>query len=168
MAKEEVREVNKHFIEINSWAINPQSRMLYYLFIPIFFFGLLGCIWMIPFPELAFLKSRGYDIYLNWASIFIAVLIYIYLKLVPMLSYMVLISIGFMSYLIVQLEYYEQAGGLAAWIIFLILFLIGLSGLWLGTQSEQKKPSSAQFLKFLSLSPLWAWHLIFSKFKIKH
>jgi hypothetical protein len=168
MAKEEVKEVNRNFIEINSWAKNPQIRILYYLFIPIFFFGLLGSIWMIPFPEIAFLKSRGFDIYLNWASIFIAVLIYIYLKLVPMLSYMILLSIGLMSYLIVQLEYYEQAGGTAAWIIFFVLFLIGLTVLWLGTRSEPNKPSTTQFFKFLGLGPMWVWHIIFTKFKIKH
>ena len=168
MAKEEERKPVKYFDQIAGWAKHPGSRSLYYLFLPVFFFGFLGTIWMIPFPEIDFLKENGYHIYLNWASFLIAILIYCYLKIVPMLSYMVLLSIGAMSYLIVQLEYYEQNGGIAAWMIFLLLFLISLLILWVGTRAEENKPSLQQFLMFLFVGPLWVWHLVFKYFKIKH
>ncbi len=168
MAEESVRKVDRYFAGFAGWSQHSGSRTLYYLFIPVFFFGLLGLIWMIPFPEIALLKKYGYHLFVNWASIFIAILIYYYLRLIPMLSYMVLLSIGVMSYLIVQLEYREQAGGSAVWLICLVLMLVSLLILWIGSRLETKPPSIREFLSFLVHGPIWLWHLLFEKLRIRH
>lgn len=168
MAEENKVKAERYFGEIAGWSHHPGSRALYYLFIPLFSFGLLGLIWMIPFPEIALLKKYGYDIFLNWASIFIAIVIYYYLRLIPLLSYMVLLSIGLMSYLIVQLEYQEQAGGQAVWLICLVLMLLSLLILWIGTKFEKNPPSFGQFLRFLVHGPVWLWHLLFRKLNVRH
>lgn len=148
MAGKDLRKADQYFSEIEGWSKHPGSRALYYLFIPIFFFGLLGLIWMIPFPEIALLKKYGYHIFVNWASIYIAIVIYYYLRLIPLLSYMVLLSIGVMSYLIVQLEYQEMAGGPAVWLICLVLMLISQFILWIGTRMENTPPTPDSFSVF--------------------
>jgi len=168
MAEDNKSRAFRYFAEIEGWSKHPGSRALYYLFIPVFFFGLLGLIWMIPFPEIGLLKKYGYHIFLNWASIYIAIVIYYYLRLIPLLSYMVLLSIGVMSYLIVQLEYQEMAGGPAVWLVCLVLMLISLFSLWIGTRIEKNSPSGRQFLSFLLHGPVWLWHLIFKKLNVRH
>lgn len=163
-----VRVIDRYFAEFDSWSQHSGNRSLQYLFIPIFSFAVLGLIWMIPFPEIQFLKKHGYDIFLNWASIFIAIVIYYYLKLVPTLSYAVLVSIGVMSYFIVQLEYWEQRGGPAVWIVCLALLILSFAVLWIGHQKEEKPAPFTSFLKLLAHGPIWLWHFAFKSLKLPY
>lgn len=138
------------------------------IFMPMLLFGLMTMIWMIPFPEIAFLKKHGYHIFLNWGSFFIALLIYFYLKLAPTLSYFVLLSIGVMSFLIVQLEYWEKDGGPAVWLVGFLIFAISLIMLYWGAQKEVKRPDLTQFLKTVLIGPIWLWHFVFKRFKLRY
>ena len=52
-------------------------------------FSALGMAWAIPFPYLKFLGQ--YNGFFNWASFLIAISIYYYYKLSPVLSYLILI-----------------------------------------------------------------------------
>src|SRR5690606_41481039 len=68
--------------------------------------------------------------FLNWGSFYIAVVIYLYLRLAPTLFYAMLFSIGIMSFLIVELEYLERGGGPGVWSVALCLTPVGAIGLF--------------------------------------
>lgn len=160
---EPLRPVEEHFALLSRYSAHPGNRALQYLFIPVFSFAILGLVWMIPFPEIGFLKRHGYHIFLNWGSIFIAVVVYYYLRLAPTLSYAVLLSIGVFSFLIVQLEYVERDGGPAAWLVFLVLLVLSFLILWFGKSPEKEKMPFAHFLKLLLIGPIWLWSFVFKR-----
>src|SRR5690606_7015668 len=96
------RKIDESFFKMDQRFVQG-SEFVYILSIILLFFGIMGLIWMIPFPELDFLVSLNMQNFLNWGSFYIAIVIYFYLRLAPTLSYAVLFTIGVMSFLIVQL-----------------------------------------------------------------
>jgi len=164
--KREVRPVDKYFAELNdSFALG--NKVLYAIFLAIAFFGIMGLIWMIPFPQFQFLINLKMHTFLNWGSFFIAIVIYLYLKLAATLSYAALFSISVMSFFIVQLEYVEKDGGPSVVLVCSILSLIGLGGLFFLSKKE-KSISPADFFKLLSVGPIWLWSKVFDRFNIKY
>lgn len=162
-------KLERIYTELESLTQHPGHRALHYLFIPILFFAVMGLVWMIPFPVIPFLKKHGYDIFLNWGSFYIAIIVYYYLRLSPVLSYAVLFSIAIMSFFIVQLEYVERDGGPAVWAVCTILLIMSAIILWIAGQKGSDKPMTLKrFLRIHVHSPLWLWHLVFKKFQIRH
>lgn len=160
-----LREVDLHFQNLENQFLGSKGN--YAFFLTLAFFGVMGLVWMIPFPQLDFLKKTNAQTFLNWGSFYIAIIIYLYLKLAPTLSYAVLFSIGIMSFLIVQLEYVERDGGPTVIMVCGVLALIGLAGLWLFSRKE--KGFSAQlFWNLLTIGPIWLWSKVFDKLKIKY
>lgn len=166
--EEPQRPVDRYFSQLNAASIHPVNRILQYVFIPVFTFAVLGLVWMIPFPEIDFLKRNNMDTFLNWGSFFIAIMIYYYLRLAPTLSYAMLFQIGVMSFLIVQLEYAEQAGGLAVWVVCLLLLVVSLIGLLIGRGLEPIKPGMGRFSELLLYGPIWLWHFVFARLKLPY
>lgn len=144
------------------------SKIVYALFIALAFFGVMGLVWMIPFPKLGFLVRMNMDTFLNWGSFYIAIVIYLYLRLAPTLSYAMLFSIGVMSCLIVQLEYVEQDGGLPVWLICAVLTLIGIVGTYIQAKKESRVIGVADLWRLLTVGPIWLWSKVFDKLKIKY
>lgn len=128
------------------------------------FFGIMGLIWMIPFPQLEFLQKLNAQTFLNWGSFFIAIAIYCYLKLAPTLSYAMLFSIGVMSFFIVQLEYVERDGGPTVVLICSVLAIVSLMGLSIMTKPKR----FSSFLRLLSVGPIWVWSKLFDRLKWKY
>lgn len=169
MGEKETSKLTKYYVEFEERTQHPGVRALHFLFMPVLFFALMGLIWMIPFPEIAFLKKHGYDIFLNWGSFYIAIVVYYYLRLSPVLSYAILFSIGVMSFLIVQLEYWEAAGGPPVWVVCGYLLVFSFALLWFtGQKKEGKSSGLGGFLRLHAHGPLWLWHLVFERFKIRH
>lgn len=160
------RIVDLEFEELNSLSQNKTFRTILAVFIPLFFFGIMTMVWMIPFPEIAILKKHGYHIFLNWGSFFIAFIVYAYLKYSPMLSYVSLVGIGVMSFFIVQLEYWEKAGGPPVYLVGLLIALISFIIIFWGSKLERKPVKPLQMFKFLTLGPIWLLHFVFNKMKI--
>ena len=142
------------------------NKIVYALFMTFAFFGVMGMIWMIPFPQLDLLKRINAQTFLNWGSFYIAIIIYLYLKLAPTLSYAILFTIGIMSFFIVQLEYVERDGGPAVLLVCGVLAAVGLIGLWLFSKKEQNE--NQNFGQLLTIGPIWLWSKLFDKFKIKY
>jgi len=165
--KEELRPVDIYFNELATVFANPQNSVSYAILITLFFFGVMGLIWMIPFPQFDFLVKMGWHTFLNWGSIFIAIVVYSYLKLAPTLSYAMLIEIGIMSFFIVQLEYLERDGGPAVWILTGVIALVSLLLLLFLSKKEARPVSTADFLKLLTIGPIWMWSLLFKKMNLK-
>ena len=164
------RQVERYFYELN--MAFPGSRILYAIFLGFAFFGVMGLVWMIPFPQLGFLARLEAQNYLNWGSFFIAIVIYSYLKLSPTLSYAMLLTIGVFSYFIVQLEYLERDYGLSATLVFGLTTILSLLGLLvLGnlnrTGAAASQPGINFWLKLLAIGPIWIWSSVFAIFNWK-
>ncbi|MFD1768890.1 hypothetical protein [Sphingobacterium suaedae] len=161
------RVVDKYFYELDQYLIHG-NKILYGVFLALFFFGVMGIVWMIPFPKLAFLERMHMQNFLNWGSFYIAIVIYLYLRLAPTLSYAMLFSIGIMSFLIVQLEYWERDGGPAVWLVSLLILVFGAIGIWLLAKKERPTLSLMAVWRVVTVGPIWLWSKVFRQLKIKY
>jgi hypothetical protein len=159
------REVDVHFKNLDIKIEGNKS--VYAFFLILAFFGVMGLVWMIPFPQLEFLKKMNAQTFLNWGSFYIAIIVYFYLKLAPTLSYAALFSIAIMSFFIVQLEYVERDGGPTVILVCSIIAWVGILGLWIYTKRE-KQVSGKDFLSLLTIGPIWLWSKVFDKLKFKY
>lgn len=159
------RKVDLLFKELDSKFLG--SKILYSLFLTLAFFGVLGLIWMIPFPELNFLKAMNAHTFLNWGSFFIAIVIYLYLRLATTLSYAILLCISIQSFFIVQLEYVQKSGGPSVVLVCGLISILSVGALWILTQKE-KSATQQDFFKLLTIGPIWLWSKIYNKFNIKY
>lgn len=159
------REVDIQFKNLDNTFQGNKS--LYAFFLTLAFFGVMGLVWMIPFPQLEFLKKMNAQTFLNWGSFYIAIIVYFYLKLAPTLSYAALFSIAIMSFFIVQLEYVERDGGPTVILVCSIIAIVGLLGLWVYTKKE-KSVSGKDFWSLLTIGPIWLWSKVFDKLKFKY
>ncbi len=103
------RPVDVYFDKYQESHTNHTNEIIHWICVPLIVFSLLGLVWSIPFPHLGFLGS--YNGFFNWASILIAFVLYYYFTLSPVLFFMIIWVIGLMSYGIVNLEYWQVAGG---------------------------------------------------------
>ncbi|WP_294184507.1 hypothetical protein [uncultured Sphingobacterium sp.] len=165
---EPLRPVDKYFAELDANFQDPTNRLIQAIFLPLLYFGIMGAIWMIPFPQFEFLVKLNWHTFLNWGSFFIAIVIYYYLKLSATLSYAILFTIGGMSYFIVQLEHVQRDGGPAVIWVCLGIALISIIALFLGKGKEKGNITGQQFLQFLLVGPIWLWHFVFKKLKLRY
>lgn len=166
MKKEERREIDILFNKYSIAHQHPTNKIIQWICVPLIVFSIIGLITAIPFPHLAFLGK--YNLYINWFSIVLAISIYYYLKLSPLLSYLMLFFFGFCYYFIVQLEYVEKAGGPALWQVSLGIFVLALIGQFIGQKIEGRKFSFLDDAKLLLIGPLWLWHFVLIKLQIKY
>lgn len=162
----ELRTIDKYFESLDL-HFGKGNKILYAIFLALAFFGVMGLIWMIPFPQFDFLVNLNMHTFLNWGSFFIAIVIYCYLKLAPTLSYAMLFSIAIMSYFIVQLEYVERDGGPTVILVCSIISIVSLLVLYFLTKKE-RNIGGKEFLNFLTIGPIWLWSKLFQKVKLKY
>lgn len=161
-----LRPVDKLFEAYAADNSTPTNKILQWFFVPLFAFGLFALVWSLPFPHIAFLGK--YNGFINWASFLLAITIYAYYKLSPVLSYFILFTLFGFSYLIIQLEYMQKAGGAALWQVSLIIFTVGLLGYFIATMAENKQIGIVKKLKNLLIAPLYLWHLLWRKVSVKY
>ena len=146
---------------------NPINRAIQWICIPLLAFGILGLVWSIPFPHLDFLGR--YNGFVNWASFLIAVSIYYYLKLSPLLSYGVLFLVFAFSAGIVSLEkLHNNQNWPTMGTVCLGILIVGLVLQFIGYKNEDKTPSLSDNIKSLIDGPLWLMHNIFKKLGIRN
>src|SRR5690606_13526083 len=161
------RPIERIFYEMDQ-SCPRGNKIVYARLIALAFFGVMGLVWMIPFPKLGFLVRTNMDTFLNWGSFYIAIIIYLYLRLAPTLSYAMLFTIGVMSFCIVQLEYVERDGGPAVWLVCIVLTLIGVIGTTLQAKKEPTAIPPAAIWRLLTIGPIWLWSKVFAALKIKY
>ena len=153
----EKRPVDVLLDEYSSFHTNPANRIINYFCIPLVSFGILAFVWSIPFPDLAFLGAKKG--FLNLASFLVAFVVYYYMRLSPMLSYIMLFWMGAFSYLIVLLEKNVVLAQIG-----LLLFVIGNIAQLIGYKKEGRRPVFAQDFKFMLIGPMWLFSLMLKKF----
>jgi len=164
--KTDERPVDRYFREYEAAHRDDVNIRIHYFCIPLLAFSLFGLIWAIPFPHLGFLGV--YNGYFNWASFVIAIAIYFYLKLSPIISYFILfILLGF-SYGIMELVSWQQTGGPAMWSICLSAFIPSLSALLIGNIREATYPQNGLNIKSLVIAPAYLLNQLLNKLRIKN
>src|SRR5690606_18796135 len=106
--------------------------------------------------------------FVNWASFLVAFTIYYYYRLSPTLSYGMLLVVGIFSYCIVQLEYWEIAGGLSLWLVCLLIFVLSWIGQFIGNRAEARNVSFLTYSKFLLIGPIWLLSKTYKKLNIPY
>lgn len=145
---------------------NPINMLMQIIGVPLLVFGIFGLVWAIPFPYIKFLGQYNQDF--NWSSFLIAISIYYYLKLSPVLSYIVLfILLGF-SYLVIELLQWQHTGGPALSVVCGIMFIVACILLFIGYKKEGKRLSFEYRYKNLLIAPLFLLHLVFRRFALKY
>lgn len=160
------RPVDVLLDEYASFHTNKTNRVINYFCIPLIAFGILTFVWSIPFPHLDFLGK--YNGFINWASFLVAFSLYYYLRLSPILSYIMLFLLFGFSYAITLLEAGQKTGGPALPQVGLILFVLGNIAQLIGYRAEGRKPTFAEDFKFLLIGPMWLMSLILKRFKIRY
>jgi uncharacterized membrane protein YGL010W len=149
---------------LNKYAVShqdPINKVIHLLCVPLAMFGLFGLLWAIPFPNVKFLGI--YNGYFNWASFAIAIAVYYYLRISPMMSYAILfILLGF-SYLIMTLLSWQTSGGPAMWLICVAVFVPSVCLMLYGNTREK---TFAQYGLNLTSLPLAPAHLLYKLLKI--
>ncbi|MCJ8210305.1 hypothetical protein MUY27_11350 [Mucilaginibacter sp. RS28] len=161
-----VPPAEKKYQLFEGFAVGSESRKLQLLLIPLGLFGLMGVLWAIPFPQLKFLGE--YNAYFNWASFFIAVIIYVHLKMSPLVSYLLLFMLFAFSYGIIQLEQWHEQGGLSVALVAGIVLLIFLSAEWILYTKVKEKYQAASFITTIVNSPTWLMVVLAKKLKMNY
>jgi uncharacterized membrane protein YGL010W len=164
--KTEKRPIDILIDEYAGFHQKPANQYINYICIPLILFSILGFIWSIPFPHLGFLGS--YNGYFNWASFLIAFAIYYYMKRSPVLSYIMLIMIFAFTYIIIQLQAWQKAGGFILPQMCVVVFVMANIAQLIGYRIEGKKPTFMENFKFLLIEPIWLLSLGLKRFKIKY
>ncbi|AYL97152.1 Mpo1-like protein [Mucilaginibacter celer] len=160
------RPVDRYFREYAAGHQDPVNIGIHYFCIPLLAFSLFGLIWAIPFPHLPFLGI--YNGYFNWASFVIAIAIYYYLRLSPIISYFILfILLGF-SYGIMELITWQQTGGPAMPALCLSIFIPSLSALLIGNSRENTYAQNRLNIKSLIIAPAYLLNQLLNKLRIKN
>ena len=142
---------------------NLTNRQIQWICIPLLTFGFLGMIWSIPFPYLEFLGK--YNGFVNWASFVIAISVYYYYKLSPLLSYGVLLMVFTFSAGIVGLEkLHSNHNWPPMGTLSMCIFILGLVFQYIGYKSEGKIPDLLSSFKSFLNGPLWLTYQLIRKF----
>ncbi len=166
MKKEEKRTIDVLFDKYSESHQNPTNKLIHWFCVPLIVFSIIGLLTAIPFPHIGFLGK--YNMYINWFSFVLAISIYYYSTLSPILSYLMLFFFGICYFFVIQLEYLERDGGLALWKVSLWIFVFAWIGQLIGHKIEGKKPSFLDDLKFLLIGPIWLLSSILKKMNIKY
>lgn len=160
------RPVDRYFREYEEAHQDRVNQIIYYICIPTLAFSVFGLIWSIPFPHLAFLGV--YNGYFNWASFVIAIAIYFYLKLSPIISYFILFVLLGFSYGIMELVTWQQAGGPALWSLCISVFIPSISALLIGNGREPQYSKNGLNIKSLLIAPAYLLNQLLNKLRIKN
>jgi uncharacterized membrane protein YGL010W len=152
---------------INRYALShqdPANQVMHYICVPLLMFSIFGLLWAIPFPYFKFLGT--YNGYFNWASFAIAIAVYYYLRISPLISYtMLFVLLGF-SYLIMTLLSWQTTGGPAMWVVCLIIFIPSACLLLIGNTREKTFSQYGLNLKSLPVAPVVLMYLLLKKLRI--
>jgi uncharacterized membrane protein YGL010W len=156
------RPVDAYFDKYAESHQNHANKLIHWICVPLIVFSLLGLVWAIPFPHLAFLGKLSR--YVNWATFLILFSVVYYFRLSPPLAFAMLFVIAIFGAAIVTLEkLHNEQGWPEMWQVCLVIFFLSWVGQFIGHKIEGKKPSFLDDLRFLLIGPIWLLHFLFHK-----
>jgi uncharacterized membrane protein YGL010W len=164
--KIEKRAIDVIIDQYASFHQKPANRLINYICIPLIVFSVVGFVWSLPFPQLKFLGI--YNTYLNWGSFLIAFSVYYYMRLSPILSYIMLLLLFALVYIIIQLQLAEKSGGFVLPQVCVFIFIMANIAQFIGYRIEGRKPTFSDEFKFMLIAPLWLLSLVLKRFGVKY
>lgn len=159
--------IETYFAQYAESHQNHTNKFIHWVCVPLIVFSLLGLVWSVPFPEMAFL-GKGQR-YVNWASFLILFAIIFYFRLsVPLTMAMLIVIIVFSGVIVTIEKLHKTAGWPVLWQVCLVIFVISWIGQFIGHRIEGKKPSFLDDLKFLLIGPIWLLHFVFKKLGLQY
>lgn len=160
-----MKTIDTWFEEYGESHQNPINKKLHWICIPAIVFSLIGLLWSIPHGYFEGIFPGQFSPFLNWATIFLGMVLLYYLRLsIPMAIGMLVFTLGVLygnNYVIHNIQ-------MSLWKFSLIVFVIAWIGQFIGHKIEGKKPSFFQDLQFLFIGPAWLMGFIFRKLNIKY
>jgi uncharacterized membrane protein YGL010W len=158
--------VELYFDKFAATHQSPANKVAQIIFIPLLVFSIFAIVWCIHFPYIKFLGTYNADF--NWASILLAIVVYAYIRLSPVLGYFILFILLIIFYAITELAQWQTAGGPQLWMLGDMVFIVSCIGLFIGYKQEGKKLSFEYRYKNLFIAPVFLLHLVLKRFKIKY
>tara|TARA_Y100001935_G_C17290056_1_gene502749 strand:+ start:368 stop:847 length:480 start_codon:yes stop_codon:yes gene_type:complete len=159
-----MKSIDKWFEEYGESHQNSMNKKIHWICIPLIVFSLIGLLWAIPNNILLKIYSGKFSIFFNWATLFIALIIFYYL----VLSYKIAIGMFLFSLLIIYISYFIDNSSIELWKFSSIVFIFSWIGQFIGHKIEGKKPSFFKDIQFLFIGPAWLLGFIYRKYNIKY
>jgi uncharacterized membrane protein YGL010W len=140
---------DNYYTLYNKTVLQQPARFVHLLAIPLLLFSLFGLLWAMPFPHIGF--AGTYNGYINWASFLLAFMIYYYLKMSPMVSYIMLFFLLLCAYGVVQLIAWQTLGGPKLWLVCAVMFIVSTVALVF----TGNRPYSLNKTRQILAGPLW-------------
>jgi hypothetical protein len=157
-SSKEPKGINHYWSEYQAVFPSSTDKLVSGVGMVLTLLAFMGITWSLPFPKLHFLGQ--YATYFNWASFLIAFYVaYYYFKLAPLYSYVILLVLFGLSYVITELDQAHQHGGPSVWPISFVLLVIGVGVLVL----FKKSGSIVQALKFILVGPACIFKLLLKR-----
>jgi len=139
---------------------NHTNKLVHWICVPAITVSLLGLLWSIPTPGFA-----EQQFLLNWATLFIALVLVYYVWLsIPLAVGMLFFTSGIVGLIYLHGKYLP----LELWQTSVGIFVLAWIGQFIGHQVEGKKPSFFQDLQYLLIGPLWLLGFIYRRLGIKY
>lgn len=142
---------------------NSTNKLIHWICVPLIFYSIVALVYSIPNEILR--PLFGEAMWVNWATITLAVVLIYYARLsLPIAIGMLLFSAACMFIC----HYLSSTVDVSLWIIALVIFVAAWAGQFYGHKIEGKKPSFLKDLQFLLIGPAWLMHFLFEKWGIKY
>jgi len=145
---------------------NPVNKLIYIIFIPLLVLSLFGIAWVIPFPYIKFLGQYNQDF--NWSSFLLAAMVYYYLRLSPVLAYVMLFILLVYFYMITSFLQIQKSGIDNLALVSLVIYTISCIVLFIGYIKEGKRLSWEYRVNNVLIAPVFLLHLVLRRFKVKY
>lgn len=154
------RLIDRLLDEYGSSHQNPVNKRIHWFAVPIIVWCVLALLWSIPTPGIF-----GALVWLNWATIVLALatVYYVFLS-IPLAVGMLLFS----GLSIAILMFIETVSPVPLWQLALGVFVLAWVAQFWGHKIEGKKPSFFKDVQFLMIGPAWLLHFIYRKIGIRY
>ena len=159
-----MRKIDQLLNEYGESHRNETNKLIHWICVPLIFMSIVGLVWSIPHGFLSGNLAQPWNIWLNWATIILAIILLYYLRLSPPLFVGMLVVVALFTGIVYQADQLNTP----LWLISVIIFAIAWIGQFYGHQVEGKKPSFLKDVQFLLIGPAWLLHFIYKKLGIPY
>ena len=144
-----MRRIDQLLAEYGESHQNATNKAIHWICVPLIFFSVVALIFSIPSGAVQSVLGEG-NIYANWATVTMIVLMVYYVTLsIPL-------SIGMLAFgtlCLVVSKAIMQLQVAPLWMIAIFIFIVAWIGQFYGHKVEGKKPSFLKDLQFLLIGP---------------